>query len=149
MLPLLSSNINTKSLLIQFNIIPIVEKILEKNYNYKIQRYCLLTLRNLSDQIIHMVNIFVDCFDLFFCFLKENFDSLITLLIKILSLNNDMQIRIYIVDILSNLSCENQSNKLLMIRNNALQLLVNIIIQTDNKDDIIESSVSKRLSILK
>jgi len=60
-----------------------------------------------------------------------------------------MQIRIYIVDILSNLSCENQSNKSLMIRNNVLQLLVNIIIQTDNKDDIIESSVSKRLSKLK
>jgi len=57
MLPLLSSNLNTKSILIQFNLIPILEKILEKNLNYKIQCYCLLTLRNLSDQIIHMVNI--------------------------------------------------------------------------------------------
>jgi len=60
-----------------------------------------------------------------------------------------MQIRIYIVDILSNLSCENQSNKSLMIRNNALQLLVNIIIQTDNQDDIIESTVSWKISKLK
>lgn len=57
MLPLLSSNIHTKSLLIQFNLIPILEKILKKNYNSKIQRYSLLTLRNLSDQIIYMVNI--------------------------------------------------------------------------------------------
>ncbi len=57
MLPLLSSNINTKSILIQFNIIPILERILEKNSNYKIQRYSLLTLRNLSDQMIHMVSL--------------------------------------------------------------------------------------------
>lgn len=57
MLPLLSSNINTKSILIQFNIIPILERYLHIKYDYKIQRYCLLTLRNLSDQIIHMVNI--------------------------------------------------------------------------------------------
>jgi hypothetical protein len=63
-------------------------------------------------------------------------------LIKILSENNDRQMRIYIVDILSNLSCENQSNKLLMIRNNLIQLLINIIIQTDNTDEIIESTVS-------
>lgn len=75
-------------------------------------------------------------------FLKENFHSLIILLIKILSSNNDVQIRIYIVDILSNLSCENQLNKTLMIRNNLLQILVQIIIQTDNKDELIESSVS-------
>ena len=57
MLPLLSSNINTKSILIQLNIIPTLERILHMKYNYKIQRYCLLTLRNLSDQIIRMVNI--------------------------------------------------------------------------------------------
>jgi len=57
MLPLLSSNINTKSILIQFNIIPILERILEKNSNYKIQRYSLLTLRNLSDQMIYMVSL--------------------------------------------------------------------------------------------
>lgn len=55
MLPLLSSNMNTKSLLIQFNLIPVLEKFLEKNLDMKIQRYILLTLRNLSDQIIHMV----------------------------------------------------------------------------------------------
>jgi hypothetical protein len=56
MLPLLSSNINTKSLLIQFNLIQTLERILQMKYEKKIQRYCLLTLRNLSDQIIHMVN---------------------------------------------------------------------------------------------
>ncbi len=55
-LPLLSSNVNTKSILIQFNIIPILERILEKNFNCKIQRYSLLTLRNLSDQMIHIVS---------------------------------------------------------------------------------------------
>jgi len=47
------------------------------------------------------------------------------------------------VDILSNLSCENQSNKSLMIRNNVIQLLVNIIIHTEYRDDIIESTVSQ------
>ncbi len=65
-------------------------------------------------------------------------------LIKILSGNNDRQMKIYILDILSNLSCENQSNKLLMIRNNLIQLLINIIIQTDNTDEIIESTVSQK-----
>ncbi|CAF0899697.1 unnamed protein product [Rotaria sp. Silwood1] len=125
MLPLLSSNKNTKSILIQFNIISTLERILHMKYDYKIQRYCLLTLRNLSDQIIHM----------------DNFDSLIITLIQILSSNNDIQIKIYIVDILSNLSCENQSNKSLMIRNNVIQLLVNIIIQTDQRDDILESTI--------
>ena len=29
-----------------------------------------------------------------------------------------------------------------MIKNNAVQLLINIIIQIDNRDDIIESAVS-------
>jgi hypothetical protein len=47
------------------------------------------------------------------------------------------------VDILSNLSCENQSNKSLMIRNNLIQLLVNILTNTENTDDIIESAVSE------
>ena len=56
MLPLLTSNINTKLLLIQLNIIEIIERILKMNYDEKIQRYCLLTLRNLSDEIIHMVD---------------------------------------------------------------------------------------------
>ncbi len=68
-------------------------------------------------------------------------------LIKILSGNNDRQMKIYILDILSNLSCENQSNKLLMIRNNLIQLLINIIIQTDNTDEIIESTVSQKVHI--
>lgn len=48
------------------------------------------------------------------------------------------------MDILSNLSCENQSNKSLMIRNNLIQLLANIITHTENTDDIIESVVSKK-----
>jgi len=56
MLPLLSSNIKTKSILIQSNLIAILERILHMKYDYKIQCYCLLTLRNLSDEIIHMVN---------------------------------------------------------------------------------------------
>ncbi len=47
------------------------------------------------------------------------------------------------MDILSNLSCENQSNKSLMIRNNLIQLLVNILTNTENTDDIIESAVSE------
>ncbi|CAF3707814.1 unnamed protein product [Rotaria socialis] len=125
MLPLLSSNINTKSILIQFNIIPILERILHMKYDYKIQRYCLLTLRNLSDQIIHM----------------DNFDSLIITFLQILPSTNDIQIKMYIIDILSNLSCENQSNKALMIRNNAIQILVTIIIQNDQRDNIIESTL--------
>ena len=75
-------------------------------------------------------------------FVKDNFHSLIVTLLQILSSNNDVQIKIYIADILSNLSCENQANKSIMIENNAVQLLVNIIIQNDNRDDIIESAVS-------
>lgn len=59
-----------------------------------------------------------------------------------LSWTKDIQIKIYIVDILSNLSCENQSNKSLMIRNNVIQHLVNIIIQAEQRDDIVESTVS-------
>lgn len=55
MLPFLSSNLTTKSMLIQFNLISILERILKIHQNSKVQRYCLLTLRNLSDQIIHMV----------------------------------------------------------------------------------------------
>lgn len=56
-LPLLSSNVNTKSMLIELNIIPVLQRILERNFNEKIQRYSLLTLRNLSDQMIYMVKI--------------------------------------------------------------------------------------------
>ncbi|CAF0816034.1 unnamed protein product [Adineta steineri] len=125
MLPLLSSNTKTKSILIQFNLVSILEKLLHTKYDYKIQRCCLLTLRNLSDEIIHM----------------DNYDSLIIMLIEMLASNTDIQIKVYIVDILSNLSCENQGNKLLMIRNNVIQLLVNILIQNENRDDIIESSI--------
>ncbi|CAF0936298.1 unnamed protein product [Adineta ricciae] len=125
MLPILSSNIHTKSLLIQFNLIPTIEKILHLKIDSKIQRYCLLTLRNLSNEIIHM----------------DIFDSLILTLIQILSSNVDIQIKGYVIDILSNLSCENQANKSLMIRHNLVQLLVHILIQVENRDDIIESIV--------
>ncbi|UJR28689.1 hypothetical protein I4U23_009918 [Adineta vaga] len=125
MLPLLSSNIQTKSLLIQFNLISTLEKLLHLKIDSKIQRYCLLTLRNLSNEIIHM----------------DIFDSLILTLIQLLSSDVDIQIKGYIIDILSNLSCENQANKSLMIRNNIIHLLVHILIQIENRDEMIESIV--------
>lgn len=56
---------------------------------------------------------------------------------------NDLQIKIYILDILSNLSCENQSNKSLMIRQNLIPLLLDIIIKFNDRDEIIESAVRK------
>ena len=49
--------------------------------------------------------------------------------------------KVYIVDILSNLSCENQANKALMVRKNLIQLLGNILVQTDVRDDMIASSL--------
>jgi len=67
---------------------------------------------------------------------------LIALLIRILSTNSDRQCQIYIVDILSNLSCENQANKSLMIRNNLIEILVHILRQSDQSDQIIESAVN-------
>ena len=124
-LPLLTCNVNTKSMLIELSIIPVLERILETNFNEKIQRYSLLTLRNLSDQMIHLVKI----------------NSLIVGLIKILSSTTDRTVRLYIVDILSNLSCENQSNKSLMIENNLIQLLIDILTHFENSNDIIESIV--------
>lgn len=125
MLPLLSSNVHTKASLIQYNLVPILERFLNENFNCKIQRSCLITLRNLSDQMIHM----------------EHFDTLIVLLIRILSTNSDRQCQIYIVDILSNLSCENQTNKSLMIQNNLIQILVHILKQSDLSDQIIEAAI--------
>ena len=125
MLPFLSSNVATKPLLIQFNLIPVLERTLKNNDQKKIQRYCLLALRNLSDQIIHM----------------ENFDSLMITLIEMLASKPDAQMKIYIVDILSNLSCENQANKSLIIHHNAIPLFVEIITQSNQEDEMIESAV--------
>lgn len=66
---------------------------------------------------------------------------MIVLLVEILSSTKDVQIRIYIVDILSNLSCENQTNKSLLIHHNAIPLLVDLILQSNHHDAMIESAV--------
>jgi hypothetical protein len=88
---------------------------------------CLLTLRNLSDCAIR----------------EENLDGLIKRLIDLLNANNDINVSTCAAGILSNLTCNNDSNKIKFVEFNGIEIILRTMLQAgpENKEDICEPAV--------
>ena len=89
---------------------------------------CLWTLRNLSDAA-------TKC---------DNLDSLLQMLCQLLS-SNDINIVTCAAGILSNLTCNNQRNKISVCQVGGIEALVRTIMQAGDREDITEPSVSPPL----
>lgn len=88
---------------------------------------CLLTLRNLSDCAIR----------------EDNLESLIKRLIELLNVNSDVNVSTCAAGILSNLTCNNDLNKLKFVEYNGVETILKAMLQAgpDNKEDICEPAV--------
>jgi len=85
---------------------------------------CLWTLRNLSDAA-------TKC---------DNMEGLLQMLIQLLS-SNDINIVTCAAGIVSNLTCNNQRNKVLVCQVNGIEALVRTIMQAGDREDITEPAV--------
>lgn len=88
---------------------------------------CLLTLRNLSDCAIR----------------EDNLDGLIKRLIDLLTANTDINASTCAAGILSNLTCNNEINKIKFVEFNGIEILLRTMLQAgpENKEDICEPAV--------
>ena len=88
---------------------------------------CLLTLRNLSDCAIR----------------EDNLDGLIKRLIDLLTANTDINVSTCAAGILSNLTCNNDMNKIKFVEYNGIEILLRTMLQAgpENKEDICEPAV--------
>lgn len=88
---------------------------------------CLLTLRNLSDCAIR----------------EDNLESLIKRLIDLLGANTDINVSTCAAGILSNLTCNNDLNKMKFVEYNGIEIMLRTMLQagTENKEDICEPAV--------
>ena len=97
-----------------------------KQSNNKILINCLLTLRNLSDCAIR----------------EENLDLLIKRLVELLNANVDLNLSVCAAGILSNLTCNNEFNKIKFVESNGIETMVRTMVQSkDNLDEIYEPIV--------
>jgi len=87
----------------------------------------LLTLRNLSDCAIR----------------EDNLDNLIKYLIELLATNNDINVNTCAAGILSNLTCNNEMNKMKFVEHNGIEIILRTMLQAgpENKEDICEPAV--------
>ena len=71
---------------------------------------------------------------------QENIDHLLETLLSMLNIN-DMNVVTCVAGILSNLTCNNQSNKLYVFRSGGIATLIRILFQYHGKEEIIEPAV--------
>jgi catenin beta 1 len=79
--------------------------------SHDILHNCLLTLRNLSDAATRL----------------SGLDQLVINLLKLLSTSSDVTISTLVAQILSNLTCNNEVNKKVAVRNGAVEILLKVI----------------------
>lgn len=85
---------------------------------------CLWTLRNLSDAATK----------------TENMEGLLQMLVQLLG-SNDLNIVTCAAGILSNLTCNNQRNKIMVCQVGGIEALVRTILQAGDREDITEPAV--------
>ncbi|CAF0841782.1 unnamed protein product [Didymodactylos carnosus] len=123
--PIISSGtVSTKKTILLANGIEILEKQINKTKSIRIRRNCLLTIRNISDQAIKL----------------KGMESLIQTLIQLL-LTDDLVSITCSVGILNNLTCDNQINKMHLVKMNGIQALIKTILQAGEKEEIIEPAL--------
>lgn len=123
-LSICSSN---KPALIKSGAIQVLTEHIIKPVNNRILINCLLTLRNLSDCAIN----------------EDNLDVLIKRLVDLLESNVDLNLSICAAGILSNLTCNNELNKIKFVEYNGIETMIRTMVQSkdDNFDDIYEPIV--------
>ncbi|CAF0717653.1 unnamed protein product [Adineta steineri] len=124
LLRVLSVSPSIKLVMVSKNAIQILEKQLYQPISLRVQQNCLQILRNLSDQAVKL----------------ENLDSLLRLLIELLQ-TNDLITVSCAVGIISNLTCNNQYNKMAVVQSNGVHALINTIIQGQDKEEILEPAI--------
>lgn len=85
---------------------------------------CLWTLRNLSDTATQ----------------ADNLEHLLQILVQMLSAN-DTSVVTCVAGILSNLTCNNQTNKMFVCRSGGIETLISTLIQFGDKEEITEPAV--------
>ena len=85
---------------------------------------CLWSLRNLSDAATKM----------------DQLDHLLQMLVQLLS-SNDINVVTCAAGILSNLTCNNHRNKVMVCQVNGIEALVRTIMQAGDREDITEPAV--------
>jgi hypothetical protein len=130
--------------MISKNAVKILEKQLYQPISLRVQQNCLQILRNISDQAVKLVRrntqkkiIFIS---IEFFFFQENLDSLLQLLIELLQ-TNDLITVSCAVGIISNLTCNNQYNKMAVVQSNGVNALINTIIQVHDKEEVLEPAI--------
>lgn len=104
---------------------------LAKHLGHQSQRLvqnCLWTLRNLSDAATKVV---------------DGMEQLLQLLVQLLA-SNDINIVTCAAGILSNLTCNNQNNKVMVCQVGGIEALVRTILQAGDREDITEPAVSTK-----
>ncbi|UJR35209.1 hypothetical protein I4U23_027976 [Adineta vaga] len=126
LLPIVSSgNELNKRIILQFNGLSILEKHLRTTKSIRIRHNCLTTLRNISNQATRMRDI----------------DSLIQQLTGMLS-SDDRQSVINSLEILSNLTADNQINKSLFVKLHGVQnVMQKLMMNSDENNDLIEAAL--------
>jgi hypothetical protein len=127
--------------MISKNAVQILEKQLYQPISLRVQQNCLQILRNISDQAVKLVRRKIKPKFHFLKFLfQENLDSLLQLLIELLQ-TNDLITVSCAVGIISNLTCNNQYNKMAVVQSNGVHALINTIIQVHDKEEILEPAI--------
>lgn len=95
--------------------------------DHRILYNCLLTLRNLSDCAIR----------------EDNLEGLIRRLVELLHTNTDFNVSTCAAGILSNLTCNNDLNKMKFVEYNGVETILKAMLQagSENKEDICEPAV--------
>ncbi len=126
LMKVLSICATNKAQLIKHGAINVLAEHLERPISSRIILNSLITIRNLSDSAIR----------------EDNMDGLIKKLIEYLSSNTDMNISICSAGILSNLTCNNDLNKIKFVEYNGIEALVRTIVQSsENFEEIYEPAV--------
>lgn len=117
-----------KRMLVESGAMQVLSVQLQQNFNEdRIMYNCLLTLRNLSDCAIR----------------EDNMEGLIKLLIDLLNTQSDINISTCCAGILSNLTCNNDLNKMKFVEFNGIEIILRAMLQAgpENKEDICEPAV--------
>lgn len=82
------------------------------------------------------------------CIFQEGLEGLLQMLVQLLS-SNDFNVVSCAAGILSNLTCNNQRNKVTVCQVGGIEALVRTIMQAGDKEDITEPAVSTKKKLYK
>lgn len=107
----------------------------------EIMNYVFILYWNIYVCIFHTDFVFGEIlFTGCFVFLQDNMEGILQMLVQLLS-SNDLNVVTCAAGILSNLTCNNQRNKVIVCQVNGIEALVRTILQAGDREDITEPAV--------